>query len=270
MSDKGKGFESRWGLVWSLVGGAVGLGNIWRFPRMAATNGGGSFVFAWIIFMVIVSIPIIIAEAVLGRATRHGGPGAFKDFIGRKYTWMGAFLILITTFIISYYMVIMGWVLHYSFLSFKGFEGVDTSALFDSVSNGPKSIIFFYLTLVLCVWIISKKVSSGIEKVNKIIAPSIYFILFALAIRALTLPGGIEGLSFYFKVRPETLFDANTWIQALIQSAWSICAGYGVYISMYVYTRAKSDLALNEFMQGFGDNLVGLMAGFVIIPLVLP
>ncbi|MCD6421977.1 sodium-dependent transporter, partial [bacterium] len=103
METKSRGFATRWGLIFALVGASVGTGNIWRFPRMAALNGGGAFVLAWSIFLIVVSIPCIMAEMVLGRSTRHGCPGAFKDFVGKKYTWMGAFLSLNSIGICAYY-----------------------------------------------------------------------------------------------------------------------------------------------------------------------
>lgn len=268
-NQKSGAFSSRWGLVLTLIGASVGTGNVWRFPRMAALNGGGSFVLAWTIFLFMISIPIITAEMVMGRLTRHGAPGAFKDFIGKKYSWMGAFMAMTTVAITGYYTVVMGWCLRYAFLSLKGFEGKTTEelvTLFDNVSHGWVNVAVFVVLLIITAFIVSQKISKGIELIGKWLTPSLYIILIILLFRTLSLPNSVEGLKYLFKISPETFFSSNTWLQALSQSAWSIGPGFGLVITMGVYTKAKSDVALNEFIQGVGDNSAALLSGFVVLP----
>ncbi len=270
MEEKGQEvFSSRWGLILTLIGASVGTGNVWRFPRMAALNGGGSFVLAWTIILFSISIPIITAEMVMGRLTRHGAPGAFKDFIGKKYAWMGAFMAATTVAITGYYTVVMGWCLRYAFISLKGFEGKTTQELvqlFDSVSNGWINVGIFVGLLLLTAVIVAQKISRGIELIGKWLTPALYIVLLIMLGRALTLPGSVEGLKYLFAISPDTFFDSNTWLQALSQSAWSVGPGFGLVITMGVYTKAKSDVALNEFLQGVGDNSAAVLAGFVVLP----
>lgn len=264
-----KGFASRWGLVLTLIGASVGTGNVWRFPRMVALKGGGSFVLAWTILLFAVSIPIIIAEMVIGRSTRHGAPGAFKDFIGKKYSWMGAFMAATTVAITAYYTVIMGWCLQYTVLSLKGFSNYSTEGLqvlFTNISNGWINVAVFVGVLILTAIIVGQKISKGIEVIGKFLTPMLFIALIILVIKALTLPGAIEGIKHYFRISPETFFSSDTWMAALSQSAWSVGPGFGLVITMGVYTKAKSDIALNEFMQGLGDNSSALLAGFVVLP----
>ena len=270
MAKGNKGFASRFGLIMCLIGASVGSGNIWRFPRMAALNGGGAFVLAWTIMLFLVSIPIIIAEMILGRATRHGTPGAFKDFMGKKYTWMGAFLCLTTVGITSYYTAIMSWVLQYIILSVtKGYYGKDTTQLFQSIATGNMStVLFFVVSLAITAYIVGKGISGGIEKVNSIMVPTLFILLAIVAIRTITLPGAAKGLEFYFHIDKKSLFSASTWLNALTQSAWSVGPGWGFVLTYGIYTKSKSDIALNEFMQGIGDNSAALLAGFAVLPAV--
>lgn len=267
--ENAKGFSTRWGLVLTLVGASVGTGNVWRFPRMVALKGGGSFVLAWTILLFAVSIPIIIAEMVIGRATRHGAAGAFKDFIGKKYSWMGAFMAATTVAITAYYTVVMGWCLQYAVLSLKGFGGYDTKGLenlFANISNGWTDVAVFVGVLVLTAVIVAQEISKGTELIGKYLTPCLYVVLIILVIRALTLPGAVEGVKHYFEISPQTFFSIDTWMAALSQSAWSVGPGFGLVLTMGVYTKAKSDVALNEFMQGLGDNSSAVLAGFVVLP----
>ncbi|MTI68365.1 MAG: sodium-dependent transporter [Firmicutes bacterium] len=268
-SDSIKGFASRWGLILTLIGASVGTGNVWRFPRMVALKGGGSFVLAWTILLFAVSIPVIIAEMVIGRSTRHGTAGAFKDFIGEKYSWMGAFMSATTVAITGYYTVVMGWCLQYVFLALKGFEKYDTVGLknlFVKVSNGWMNVAVFVVVLGITAIIVVQKINKGIERIAKYLTPLLFITLIILMIRTLTLPGAVEGVKYYFKISPETFFSLDTWMAALSQSAWSVGPGFGLVITMGVYSKAKSDVALNEFMQGLGNNSAAVLAGFVVLP----
>lgn len=269
-TGKAKGFATRWGMILCLIGASVGTGNVWRFPRMAALNGGGAFVLAWMVILIVISIPVIIAEMVLGRATRHGCPGAFKDFVGKKHAWMGAFLSFTCIGITAYYTAVMAWVLRYAILAFtKGYYGADTSALFDGIASGSMTtVLYFVISLSITAYIVSRGVRSGIEKVNKFMVPTLLILLGIVALRAVTLPGATKGLEFLFSVKKEYLFNSQTWLNALSQSAWSVGPGWGLVITYGVYTRAKSDVALNEFMQGFGNNSAALLAGCGVLPAI--
>lgn len=262
-------FNSRWGLILAMIGACVGTGNVWRFPRMATLHGQGSFILAWTIILFAISIPILIIEMVMGRATRHGGPGAFRDFIGKKYTWMGAFMAMTTVLITGYYTVIMSWCVQYAAMSLKGFSGMsldDLDQLFVSVSNGWVNVAIAVGLLIATAFIVAKDISVGIEKVGKIMTPMLYIILLVLIVRVMFLPGATEGLKFLFEITPETFFSADTWMAALSQSAWSCGPGFSLVMAMAVYTKSKSDVALNVTMQGLGDNSAALMAGFLVVP----
>ena len=272
-----RGFASRWGLIATLIGLAVGTGNIWRFPREAAKNGGGAFIVAWTVMLLIAAIPLAIAEMGIGRSARRACPGAFKDILGKKYTWMGVFMTITVVCIAAYYTVTMSWVLRYLWMSITGaFIGVeDKMALFDSVSNGdPVQIVFFVISLLITWFITSGGIQNSIEKFMKVCIPFLFLLLVGVVIRALTLgdtgiegaAGSAAGMEFLYHIDPEYLLNGKTWISALIQILWSVGVGWGLVICYGAFTQAKSDVALNGFIQGFGNNLASLLAGTAVIP----
>ena len=266
-----KGFTSRWGVIATLVGLAMGTGNIWRFPREVALNGGGAFILAWTVMLMLVAVPLSIAEMIIGRSTRHGVPGAFKDFVGKKFTGMGIFMTLTVVGIGSYYTVVMAWILRYVILSVtqKLYTFSDKAALFDSVSNSSwLTVACFVFAAVLTAFICAGGVGKSIEKVQKFCVPLSLVLLLILIIRAVTLPNAVIGLDYLFKIEPEYLFNSQTWIKALVQILWSVGVGWGLVISYGVSMHAKSDLALNSFIQGFSDNATSIMAGMAILPVL--
>jgi len=264
------GYSSQFALVISLIAGCVGTGNIWRFPRVAATNGGGTFIVAWTIMWALVCIPIMLGEHVIGRATRHGTPGAFRDFIGKKFAWMGVVVAITMAGVAAYYSTIIAWVLQYLGLSIsKGYYGVeDKQALFDSISNGNiVTVILFVLVLALSAFIVLKGIK-GIEKANKFFIPILFICLMISAFNSLRLPGASEGLHYLFNIDFHDLLSYKVWLEALTQAVWSAGPGWGLVITLAVFSRAKSDVGLTTITQGFGDNAGALLAALVVLPAI--
>ena len=140
-------FSSRWGLILAALGMAVGTGNIWRFPRIVAQNGGGSFLIPWVIFLFLWSIPLLITEFTIGRETRYGTVGAFGKFLGKKFTWMGAFVGFCTMAIMFYYSVVMGWCLKYLVAALSGNTGLfESQAFWESFTTSYQPVGFHLLT----------------------------------------------------------------------------------------------------------------------------
>lgn len=212
------GYSSQLAFVISLIAGSVGTGNIWRFPRVAAANGG-AFVLAYIIMMFIVIIPVMMGEHFMGRRSRRGAPGTFKLIAGKKATWLGTIVAFIMAMTAAYYSAVLAWIVYYVGLSFtKGYYGADKAALFASVSNGNiVTVILFVLILGISAYICYKGVS-GIEKANKIFIPILFVSLIIMAVRALMLPGATEGLNHYFGFQFGDLLNYKTWLEALTQA----------------------------------------------------
>jgi NSS family neurotransmitter:Na+ symporter len=259
---------SRWGLIFAALGAAIGTGNIWRFPRECAVNGGGAFMIPWILFLFSWSIPLLIAEFTIGKHTRFGTIGAFKRFAGKKYAWMGAWMMLVNIFIMFYYAVVMGWVLKYFTVAASGqlTSSTDTDAMWNSFITSPGQVIFFQvLAISISTFVVYKGIAKGIERTNKILIPSLFLLIIIAAIWALTLPGAMNGLKYMFGVRGNYIGRAETWVSALSQSAFSTSAGFGMAITYAVYMKKREDTTLNAFIAGLGNNAASLIAGIAII-----
>lgn len=262
-------FSSRWGLILAALGMAVGTGNIWRFPRIVAQNGGGSFLIPWVIFLFLWSIPLLIIEFTIGRETRYGTVGAFGKFLGKKFTWMGAFVGFCTMAIMFYYSVVMGWCLKYLVAALSGNTGLfESQAFWESFTTSYQPVGFHLLAMTLGSFVIYKGVVAGIERANKILIPLLFSLLLLAAVRALTLPGAMSGLNYLFEPNLAALLNYRTWLEALSQSAWSTGAGWGLILTYAVYMKKEEGVVLNSFIAGLGNNTASLLAAMVILPTI--
>jgi neurotransmitter:Na+ symporter, NSS family len=249
----------------AMLGMAVGTGNIWRFPRIAATEGGGSFLVAWVTFLLLWSVPLILVEFAMGKSTRYGAVGAFSSLLGRRFAWMGAWVAFTATAIMFYYAVVMAWTIRYFWAAVTGeIPGADPAALWERFSYSPSVLGVHAVALGLGVLVVARGVR-GIETAAKILIPSLFFMVIALAIRAVTLPGASEGLAFLFTPTLEGLTNYRTWLAALTQNAWDTGAGWGLILTYAIYLRRNEDTTLNAFMLGFGNNSVSLLAGIMVL-----
>ncbi len=263
-------FSSRWTLILATLGMVVGTGNIWRFPRIVAKNGGGSFLIAWFIFLILWSIPLLISEFAIGKKVRMGTVGAFISIMNPKYAWMGAFIGFCTTAIMFYYSVVMGWCLKYFTLSLIGvFHSGSTQEIWNGfIQSRWQPSLFHVLAISLGAWVVLKGIKNGIEQANKILIPLLLLILITAAIYSLGLPGAVEGLNFFFTPSLEKLLDHRLWLEALSQSAWSTGAGWGLILTLAVYMKKNEDVVLNSFLAGLGNNAASLLVGLTIFSAV--
>jgi len=263
-------FSSRWGLLLAALGMAVGTGNIWRFPRIIAQNGGGAFLIPWLIFLFLWAIPLLMVETAMGRHTRFGAVGAFGKLIGRRFTWMGCFVGWCTMAITFYYSVVTGWCIKYLVAALGGrLLGVDGSVYWDTFQTTTWQPIFFHLLAIsIGGFIVYKGVVGGIERASKLLIPTLFVILVIAAVRALTLPGASAGLDFLFNPNWSDLLDYRIWLEGLTQSAWSTGAGWGLLLTYSIYTHSKQDIVMNSVTIGFGNNAASVLAAMAIIPTV--
>ena len=265
-------FSSRLGLILTTIGAAVGTGNIWRFPREAAANGGGSFMIGWLIFLFAWSIPLLMAEFAIGKKTRLGTIGAMRDMAGRNFTWLGIWMMWVGTAVGFYYAVVMGWTIRYFWIALSGdmsdaTDTTQTQALWDNFISSPAEVVFFQLIAVSVSAFIVYNGISGIEKANMVLIPCLVaFLIVAMIYPFILNPSGAAmGLRFLFIPQWEYLFKGETWIRALVQSAWSTSAGFGMAITYAVAMRKKEDIGLNAFLTGLGNNAVSLIAGVAVL-----
>ena len=258
-------FSSRWGLVLATLGMAVGTGNIWRFPRIVASNGGGSFLVAWVVFLLIWSVPLMIVEFSMGKRARKGTVGAFTTLAGPRYAWMGGWAAICAAAIMFYYSVVAGWCLRYLAAAVLGqLRDTDPTVFWQTFSGSGAAWVTHALALSLAVAVVWFGVR-GIERVAKILIPALFVMVIILTVRAVTLPGASAGLDFLFKPDWSALKDVNIWLQALTQNAWDTGAGWGLILTFGIYMKVREDVPLNAFLIGFGNNSVSLIAGIMIL-----
>jgi NSS family neurotransmitter:Na+ symporter len=264
-------FSSRFAFVVAAIGMAVGTGNIWRFPRDVGVGGGGTFIIAVVLANLVWAIPLLMAESLLGSRSRLGTIGAFRDFMGRKFAWMGGFMALVTAGILFYYAVVCGWALRYFFYAVSGEFSADkgqedTQRLWDGFIASPaQTVLFHALAIALVGVIVFRGLKGGFEKVLNITVPLLFVVLVLLAARAMTLPGAGEGLRYLFVPDWSLFLDGNMWFGAFVQMAFSTGAGWGLYLTYSVYSRRKEDFALNSLIVVSGNHLASLLAGIAVI-----
>jgi neurotransmitter:Na+ symporter, NSS family len=265
VSSRSEVFSSRWGMLLAMLGMAVGTGNIWRFPRIAATNGGGSFLVAWVVFLLAWSVPLLILEFGMGKATRRGTVGAFVKTLGPGFAWMGAWIAFVATAIMFYYSVVMGWTIRFFVGTLTGeVPGETPSAFWDAFHSTPGAVLTHAVAMGMALFVVSRGVR-GIETAAKVLIPSLVVLVVVLAVRAVTLPGAGAGIAFLFTPDWSALADYEIWIQALTQNAWDTGAGWGLVLTYAIYMRAREDTALNAFVIGFGNNSMSLLAGIMVL-----
>ena len=272
MENKEK-FSSRWGYIWAALGMCIGTGNIWRFPRVCAANGGGAFIVAWTIAMLIYAVPLLSTEMLMGKKARLGTAGAFRDFLGKKFTWMGVWVCGVCTLLMSYYAVVMGYCVKYFWLSLTAFQTnmttEYTTTLWNSfTANSWEVILFHFISMGLGCVIVYKGITGGIEKFCKILVPGLLILLAAIAVYTCALPGASAGLNYLFTIDVSYLAKSTTWLNAFTQAAWSTGAGWGFIVTYAVYTDKKEEIPNNCMIMGMGDNIGALLAGFVVMPAI--
>ncbi len=251
-------------MMLAMLGMAVGTGNIWRFPRIAAKNGGGEFLVAWVVFLLLWSIPLILLEFGLGRKTRSGPIKAFMEMMGPRWAWMGAFIVWIATAIMFYYSVVAGWTLRYMFASLTGeLPGESPGAFWLEFTGSAWPVVTHGVMIGLAVLVVARGVRA-IEKVGMVLMPSLIVLVLILTGRALMLPGASDGLSYLFTVDVSRLADARIWIEALVQNAWDTGAGWGLVLCYAAYLREREDTALNAFLLPAANNCISLLAGIMV------
>ena len=263
-------FSSRLGFVLSAAGSAVGLGNIWRFPYLAAKYGGGIFLLVYLLLVLSFGYTMIVAESALGRRTKKSPVGAFthygKDWMFRFGGWINA---VIPILIVPYYSVIGGWVSKYLYAYCRGevtaLAGDDYFSSF--ITSGGKTEFWFLLFSAATMFIIYMGVQNGIERVSTIMMPILIVLAVAIAIYAVTRPGALQGVS-YFLVPNFRNFSWMTVVAAMGQMFYSLSIAMGILMTFGSYM--KDDISIEEATRHVElfDTAIAILAGLMIIPAV--
>ena len=261
-------FSSRWAVVLVGLGMAVGTGNIWRFPRIVAENGGGAFLVAWLVFLFTWSIPLLITEFAIGRKTRRGPIGAFAALNGPGSAWLGGFVVMTTVMIMFYYSVVTGWALKYAIAAGTGVLGhVDPEVFWVEYSESFwQPSLFHIVSIGTAGMIVSRGITDGIERASRILIPLLFVLLLCAVVRSVTLPGADAGLFFLFVPDFSEFMNYRMWLEALTQSAWSTGAGWGLLLSYAIYVKKSEDIGGQAIRIGIGNNLASILAAMAILP----
>ena len=269
--NKRSTFSGKIGFVLSAAGASVGLGNIWRFPYLAAKYGGGIFLFIYILLALTFGYTMIVAESALGRMTRKSPVGAFKAF-GKKAGWLsfgGWINAIIPVLIVPYYSVIGGWVIKYLIEYVKG-DGTKLAAdgyFSEFISNGVSTEICFVIFCLFTLSIIYAGVRNGIERVSKFMMPILVVLSVIIAIYSVTRPGAIEGVK-YFLVPNLKNFSWMTVVTAMGQMFYSLSIAMGILITFGSYMKKDSSIEDSTRNVEVFDTAIAIMAGLMIIPAV--
>ena len=270
MASRGN-WGSRVGFILAAAGSAIGLGNIWRFPYITGKNGGALFVLIYIGCVLVLGLPVMLAEFSLGRATAKNPVGAFAAIKpGTKWRTTGFLGVVTGVMILSFYSVVAGWTLGYCFklLSgrFKEISKGQAVAIFQSFIADPwLQILLLAIFMFLTVFIVLKGVSAGLEKYSKILMPSLFLIMILLMVRSLTLPGAEKGLLFYLK--PDfAKINGRVFLEAMGQAFFSLSLGMGTMLTYGSYLGKKENLVSSAAWVATLDTAVAILAGFIIFP----
>lgn len=272
-------WSSRLTYILTVAGATVGFGATWRFPYLVGENGGGAYVFLFCVAMLLIGIPMILVENVIGRHKRINALDAFGGTFNGKPAhkawkiigWMGmagAFGIM------AYYMVLGGWVMSYIVNIFSGgldlshpVNGELTKAFFvEHIENSPFEISFYTLLFVLAnYFILAKGVIGGIEKAAKYLMPLLFIFLLAMVVRNVTLPGAAEGIAFY--LTPDfSKITPKLFVFVLGQVFFALSLGFGVMITLSSYLDKKENLVQTAVITAVSNTLIAVLAGFMIFP----
>lgn len=268
-------WTGRYGFVLATVGGAVGLGNIWRFSYVAGENGGGAFLLVYVLCVLLVGLPLMIAEVTIGRHAQGDAVAAY-EITGPRSSWrvVGWLAILAAVLLLSYYAVITGWALKY-------FVGALTGALWhraeaqygdyfaDFIADPAEPVLWQAAAMAITALIVASGVRGGIERLNRVLIPVLAVILVLLAAFALSLPGSAAGVRFLLAPDWQALRTPGIYAAALGQAFFSLSVGMAVFVTYGSYLSRDIPMPALATTIAVSDTLFAVVAGFAIFPVVL-
>ena len=263
-------FSGKLGFVLSAAGASVGLGNIWRFPYLAAKYGGGIFLLIYIILALTFGYSMIVAETALGRMTKKSPVGAFAKFGKSKWLSFGGWInAIIPILIVPYYSVIGGWVIKYLIEYVKGnSQKLATDGYFSEfISNGVSTEICFLLFALFTVAIIYAGVRNGVERVSKFMMPILVFLSILITVYSVTRPGALEGVKYFLIPNIEN-FSWMTVVAAMGQMFYSLSIAMGILVTFGSYMKKDVSIEGSTTNVEIFDTAIAIMAGLMIIPAV--
>ena len=261
-------FSGRLGFVLAAAGSAVGLGNIWRFPYLAAKYGGGIFLLVYVVLVVTFGFSLMVAEIALGRNTRLSAIGAYKK-LNKKFGFLGFLTALVPIIVLPYYSVIGGWVTKYfvAFLSGHHMEASSDDYFGGFIGQTFEPVLWLAIFGVITFVIVLCGVKRGIETANKFMMPILIVLCVAVCVYSCTLPGALEGVKFYL-IPDFSRFSINTVLGAMGQMFYSMSLAMGIMITYGSYMKKETSIEKSVSQIEIFDTGVALLAGLMIVPAV--
>lgn len=279
-TKKRESFSSALAIFFATLGSAVGLGNIWKFPYMAGENGGGAFVLVYLLCVVMVGLPIMLAEFYIGRKTHKNAVGAFKALKAKPgWKYIGFMGMAASFLIMFFYSAVAGWVYSYVFKALRGdFHNLSSmsvdkasklvSGQFDAAVGGSLSpILWQVIVMALVSIILILGIKKGIERITKTLLPVLFGLLILCVVRSLTLPNAFEGVKFLFHVDFSKL-TAGVILAAMGLAFFKLSLGMGTMITYASYFNNDSKMINNGVRVALSDTFISLLAGLAIFPVV--
>ena len=266
-------FSTKIGFMLAAAGSAVGLGAIWKFPYMAGSNGGSVFILLFILCIFLISLPVLIAEFMIGRRGQADAVTSFKTQApGKPWYFVGYLGMVISALILSFYSVVGGWILSYlvraAMFAVKPTEGTTYAELFTKVIENPIEVVVAQgAFILLTILIVQAGIKSGIEKASKIMMPLLFVFFLVLVVRSLTLDGAMEGVRFMF-VPDWSLFTGETLLLALGQAFFTLSVGISIMITYASYLGKTENIGGTGINVALMNIFISILAGLVIFPAV--
>ncbi len=259
------------GFLLAAIGSAVGLGNIWRFPGVAYENGGGAFLIPYLVALLTAGIPILLLDYALGHRFRGSAPATFRR-LGRRFEALGWFQVAIAFVIATYYTVILVWAIRYVGFSVTQAWGSDPASFFvgdvlrDAGPTLSTDVVAGIFWPMVAVWVVALVVLAlgvqrGLERANKIMLPLLVVLFAVLVVRALFLPGAIDGLDAFFTPSWSALAAPGVWIAAYSQIFFSLSIGFGIMLTYSSYLRRRANLVPTSYVAAFANSSFEILAG---------
>lgn len=265
---KRSSFTGKLGFVLAAAGSAVGLGNIWRFPYLAAKYGGGIFLLVYLILSVTFGFALMTTEIAIGRKTGLSAIGAFKA-LDKRFSFVGWLASLVPVIILPYYSVIGGWVCKYLAAFVSGSAGATSADTYfaDFISSPIEPLGWFALFLGLTAIVVLFGVEKGIENVSKVLMPVLVILSVVIAVYSVTLPGALDGVKYYI-IPDFSRFSATTILAAMGQLFYSMSLAMGIMITYGSYMKKDVNLETSVSQIKLFDTGIAFLAGLMVIPAV--
>lgn len=273
MENNRENFGSKLGAILAAAGSAVGLGNVWRFPIETGQNGGAAFIIIYIVCILMLGLPIMISEFLIGRHTHSNTAGAYRILSnGGRWKWVGRLGVFCGWFILCYYSVVGAWTMHYTYLSltnaFSDIPATQYGEIFSAFTSDPWIPTLWLAAFILIAhYVITRGVQSGIEKFSKLMMPTLFIITIVLVVCSVMLPGASQGIEFL--LRPDwSKVNSTVILGAMGQAFFSLSLGMGCLCTYASYFEPSTPLAKTAVHVSVIDTLIAIMAGFIIFPSV--